>query len=126
MSQFREYYLAGHFIDVQLGDGQRQQFRIAASKPKNIKIEGDIIDVIEIAALEAAQREIAELKSIFSVQLDILEQNKQLTAALKVAEDALMYMTEDFDCPAEDVALFDMLKAKEALAEIQKIKKGLG
>lgn len=60
-------------------------------------------------ASEAAQKEIEQLK-----------------AALKVAEDALNYVTEDFDCPAEDVAVYDMLKAKEALAKIKKIKKGLG
>lgn len=129
------------------------------------------IHTVEIAALEAAQKEILELKLLLKenimrdvrkfiksddgreitelkkenyeircerqgwmnriaeaeyVEQSCLEQLKMYKAALKVAEDALMYMTEDFDCDAEDVALFDMLKAKEALSEIQKIKKGLG
>lgn len=50
--------------------------------------------------------------------------NIQLTKALAVAESALKYMTEDYDCDAEDVAYFDKRKAEQALSQIEKIKKG--
>ena len=52
------------------------------------------------------------------------QENERLTKALEVAEGALMYMTEDYDCDPEDVALYDRRKALEALEQINKIKKG--
>lgn len=52
------------------------------------------------------------------------EKIDKLTIALEVAEKALKYMTEDYDCDPEDVALYDRRKALEALAQINKIKKG--
>ena len=55
---------------------------------------------------------------------NLQQENEQLKQALKVAEDALMYMTEDYDCDPEDVALYDRRKALEALEQINKIKKG--
>jgi len=136
MSQFNEYYLAGHFIDVQLGDGQFQQFRVAASKPKNIKIEGDIIEVIEIAALEAAQSELLklskeneELKYSYEVYVSLVEPEiEKLTAALKVAEDTMertyRHRVRGYPTRQEWENLLE--ENKNALAKIKIIKKGLG
>lgn len=103
MSQFREFWIYRNeeYAPTYACDFNQRGF--VASRNK------ESIHVIEYSAYEAAQKEI-----------------EKLTAALKVAEDALLYMTEDYDCDAEDVALFDKRKAEEALAEIQKIKKGLG
>ena len=54
----------------------------------------------------------------------LFKENERLKKALEVAEGALMYMTEDYDCDPEDVALYDRRKALEALAQINKIKQG--
>ena len=52
------------------------------------------------------------------------QENERLKKALEVSEGALMYMTEDYDCDPEDVALYDRKKTLEALAQIKKIKQG--
>lgn len=114
MSQFKEYTL--HLLDGYFVEG-------ISLTSKNT------VGVIEIAALEAAQKEIESIRTQLLAQCkmskELLDEKAKLSAALKVAEGALGYMTEDFDCDAEDVALYDMLKAKAALAEIQKIKEEL-
>lgn len=53
-----------------------------------------------------------------------IEELEKLAKALEVAESALKYMTEDYDCDAEDVARFDKRKAEQALSQIEKIKNG--
>ena len=102
MSQFREFKLSVRFD----GNIVRLFFNnFINGKPNTFK-EEEQIHVVEIAALEAAQKEI-----------------EQLTAALKVAEDAIeremkwrtvKYCTND-----------GLDNLREALNEIQKIKKGL-
>ena len=91
-----------------------------------------IMTHIGFFAYEAAQKEIAELKkeieelksnptSAFYKERKLLrEQNEQLTAALKVAEDALLGIVIT---SSRDKASYE---ASEALAKIQKIKEGLG
>lgn len=56
--------------------------------------------------------------------ITISVENDKLTKALNVAEDALKYMTEEYDCDPADVADFNKRRAEEALAEIKKIKGG--
>lgn len=68
-------------------------------------------------------RVIAEEKIVNSYE-KLQQENERLKKALEVAEDALMYMTEDYDCDPEDVALYDRRKALVALAHIAKIKQG--
>ena len=60
----------------------------------------------------------------YSAYEKLQQENERLTKALEVAEDALMYMTEDYDCDPEDVALYDRRRALEALEQINKIKQG--
>ena len=55
---------------------------------------------------------------------NLQQENERLTKALEVAERALMYMTEEYDCDPEDVAIYDQRKAEEAFKQIAKIKKG--
>ena len=121
MSQFRQFWIKDFVVfktHERYADGAsvREAYDNPAPNGK--------IHVIEYSALEAAQKEIEQLKLIFSVQLDILEQNKQLTSALKVAEDALeKYKDSAFDIDGKVYKVGS--KAAEALAKIQKIKKGL-
>lgn len=125
MSQFRQFW-----IRFRIGENEstHQITDVSLNPLGNYKED---FHVIEYSALEAAHKEIEQLKSIFSVQLDILEQNKQLTAALKVAEDAL----EISKCKtwhkynSQGNWTLDIHDDKEcvkckAIAEIQKIKKG--
>ena len=122
MSQFRNLFV--EFSGDPSNDKELYKRYCSSEKFEPLSLSDEVIHFVEIAALEAAQKEIEQLKSIFSVQLDILEQNKQLTAALKVAEDAIeremkwrtvKYCTND-----------GLDNLREALNEIQKIKKGLG
>lgn len=52
---------------------------------------------------------------------ELLDEKEKLTQALKVAEKALRYMTEDYDCDPADVADFDKRRADQALEQIKKI-----
>ncbi len=60
----------------------------------------------------------------YSAYEKLQQENERLTQALEVAEKALKYMTEEYDCDPEDVAIYDKRKAEEALEQIAKIKKG--
>lgn len=104
------------------------------------------IHVIEYSALEAAQKEIAELKdsnenirshllSQTKISNQLLDEKEKLTAALKVAEDAMrevkyQYMRTYNTCEPEKIdelsPVMPLGLILHALAEIQKIKKGLG
>lgn len=118
MSQFRKYFVA----EFRLKGMSIPMIHIIKPGFADHDFNWEYFEVVEYSALEAAQKEITELKSIFSVQLDILEQNKNLTAALKVAEDALRLIAS----PDENEPNWFHLTSRKALSEIEKIKKGLG
>ena len=94
----------------------RQLRMFPSDKSLNLDFkEGEVcVDFIEYAALEAAQKEIEQLK-----------------AALKVAEDALGFYAYVAFCGKDDVLGYQEwmtdkgIKALKTLDEIQKIKKGL-
>ena len=130
MSQFRQFWIYP-FKTTKMLFTYLEPNELKKYAPENF----DEVHVVEIAALEAAQKEIAELKDeLDSLKLKIGIANpylvkdrliKQLTAALKVAEDALnKYKDSAFDVDGKVYKVGS--KAKEALSEIEKIKKGLG
>ena len=94
MSQFRQFWIYP-FKTTKMLFTYLEPNELKKYAPENF----DEVHVVEIAALEAAQKEIAELKDeLDSLKLKIGIANpylvkdrliKQLTAALKVAEDAL-------------------------------------
>lgn len=93
------------------------------SPPNSIYTEPSeyCIHTIEIAAVEQLKAENEKLKSLFSVQLDMLEQNKQMSteieklkSKLKVAETAL----NDLFNKAKDGSHYESI-AREALKEIE-------
>ena len=101
------------------------------------EVEKDINGMfIEYSAYEKLQQENERLKDLTIGKVRTCSkhckrpmcvlrmENERLTKAIKVAEGALMYMTEDYDCDPEDVALYDRRKALEALEQINKIKQG--
>lgn len=131
MSQFRKYFVA----ELKL-KGIPSVPMIHRTKPSfaDHDTNWEYFEVVEIAALEAVQKEIAELKKENSIWIrcnewyqerfdeDEIKVIEKLTAALKVAEDALMA-----ECICETVEGIEFLcDAHKALSEIQKIKKGLG
>ena len=119
----------------------RQLRMFPSDKSLNLDFkEGEVcVDFIEYAALEAAQKEIQRLKYENEVYVSLTEPRiEQLAAALKVAEGALMRLSQSGDGTHGDkkASFYDCLPtlqiefserkelAKETLAEIQKIKKG--
>ena len=113
MSQFRSYTL--HLLDGYFVEGISLTSKNTAG-------------VVEIAALEAAQKELEQVqKDKASNDADYLKlaaennslrkEKQSLTAALKVAEDQLEYVK---------TYLIDGHIVEGTIAEIQKIKKGLG
>ena len=86
--------------------------------------------MLQIPALERLVHELSKLPSIGPKSAQRLayyllraptEYSEKLNQALKVAEKALRYMTEDYDCDPADVADFDKRRADQALEEIKKI-----
>lgn len=101
MSQFRQFWIWG----FKIGDNESISQNCSVHLDKGGSEWYDPVHhVIEYSALEAAQKEI-----------------EQLTAALKVAEDALRLIAS----PDENEPNWFHLTSRKALAEIQKIKKGL-
>lgn len=137
MSQFKQFWIKDFVVfktHERYADGA--SVREAYDKPApNRKIH-----VIEYAALEAAQKEIEELKlklidrtEKYSIAIDkgvdkVVYENKKLTAALKVAEDAIQatvwQKVKGYPTWQEWENIW--VKNKDARLEIQKIKKGLG
>ena len=76
-------------------------------------------------ALEQLQKEKEHIRQHLLAQTkisnELLDEKEKLNQALKVAEKALRYMTEDYDCDPADVADFDKRRADQALEEIKKI-----
>lgn len=97
MSQFRQFWIWG----FKIGDNESISQNCSVHLDKGGSEWYDPVHhVIEYSAYEAAQKEI-----------------EQLTAALKVAEDEITFVIEN---PEQDYIGI----LKDALAEIQKIKKG--
>lgn len=153
MSQFRKYFVAElkGIPSVPMTHRTKPAFA-------DHDINWEYFEVIEVAALEAAQKEIAELKTEIKGWMQKASQQEQsivdwenyvareksenhkLTAALKVAEDALEeYKKESHELDQvccnywvqvgeQEWACCDqpITKAEKAQSEIQKIKKGLG
>lgn len=120
MSQFRQFWIYP-FKTTKMLFTYLEPNELKKYAPENF----DEVHVVEIAALEAAQKEIERLKYENEVYVSLTEPRiEQLTAALKVAEDAIeremkwrtvKYCTND-----------GLDNLREALSEIEKIKKGLG
>lgn len=135
MSQFRSYVVA----EFKLKDIPSLPM-IHRTKPgfADHDINWEYFEVVEYSALEAAQKEIAELKkeneeikikmsgvagaTVGSISKEYISKIEQLTAALKVAEDALRLIAS----PDENEPNWFHLTSRKALSEIEKIKKGLG
>lgn len=151
MSQFRNLFV--EFSGDPSNDKELYKRYCSSENFEPLSLSDEVIHYVEIAALEAAQKEMQqeiddlkksynELKKQLSVdyQYQEIERLKyenevyvslteprieNLTSALKVAEDALeKYKDSAFDIDGKVYKVGS--KAAEALAEIQKIKKGLG
>ena len=131
MSQFRQFWIYLNPIVSELD--------VVTSKPFASLPDLKQVHVVEIAALEAAQREIAALKdsnenirnhllSQTKMSNELLDEKEKLTAALKVAEDAiratLCQKVKGYPTWQEWENI--CVKNKDARLEIQIIKKELG
>lgn len=103
MSQFRNLFV--EFSGDPSNDKELYKRYCSSEKFEPLSLSDEVIHFVEIAALEAAQKEI-----------------EKLTAALKVAEKTLEDLADgDYD---SDFGWGGY--AARALSQIQKIKKGLG
>ena len=134
MSKFRQFWIYP-FKTTKMLFTYLEPNELKKYAPENF----DEVHVVEIAALEAAQKEIERLKYENEVYVSLTEPRiEQLAAALKVAEGALKRLSQSGDGIHSDkkASFYDCLPtlqiefserkelAKETLAEIQKIKKG--
>ena len=99
--------------------------KVSATDPEVNSQITDEVHVIEMSAYEQLQKEKEHIRQHLLAQTkisnELLDEKEKLTQALKVAEKALRYMTEDYDCDPADVADFDKRRADQALEQIKKI-----